>query len=465
MGPKGVTINRTPAVRRLVSVWKPERMVSTLSTSRVDRQPGLDRLRVGVMLAVLVLHAAIPYIAHPLPGLTWPIRHAAPSAILDVLSWLLVVLVMPLYFWLSGYTSAQSLQRLGSRAFLQSRWQRIGRPGLVIAAVVLPIELYLWMTGWVLDGLLPAIKLRSLKLGVYDTGLWGPSHLWYLRDLIFFCGLLVAWHTWVRPRTVRLWREDLKSSWSARWSASLSHLESRLARCRAGHLGSLALILPAMFLLALHPAILLGFEHTWCPEPMKLLFLGLFFAAGAAAQRHRRDQSAGPYSGSPLRALSLGSLLLLATAPLLVQYLAHPSARLVHPCLTAIPDPVQFTWPFRFALAGLLAGGVALVTFAMVEYSLADSRPVSAAIQDWSRASYWIFFVHHPLVAACHVALGRTSLGAMPQFLLTTLMTLGLCWGSYRIFVHRTRLGEFLDGRGVPRPVAPEMPVTMPKAA
>ncbi len=440
-------------------------MSSPVGGPSIDRRPGLDRLRVGVMLAVLVFHAAVPYIAHPLPGLTWPTRHPAPSVSLDVLSWALAVLVMPLFFWLSGYGSAGALSRLGGRAFLESRWRRIGRPGLLFAVVLLPIEVHLWVAGWVVDGFLPPTKLRSLKLGVFHAGLWGPSNLWYLQYLIVYCAFMAVWHRSVRPRGLRIWDESAKPSLVAGLSDRLAVWEGRLARCWNSRWGSLLLALPTIGLLTLHPAILLGFEHSSWPEPQKLLFLGLFFAAGVASHRCDDRFFASARVSRSLRTFGTGAVLLLVAAPMLGTYLTHPSAVLIHPRLTANPDPVQFSWMFRIGLATLIAGGISQIIWGLAASALADSRPASPALKDWSRASYWIYFIHHPLVAACHVALCRSSLGAMAQFLLTTVITLGLSWGSYRILVRHTRLGAFLDGSGARRMAASTIPTVSRKAA
>ena len=44
------------------------------------RHAGLDWIRGLGAVAVVVLHAGIPYLTAPMPGLAWPIRHPAPDA-------------------------------------------------------------------------------------------------------------------------------------------------------------------------------------------------------------------------------------------------------------------------------------------------------------------------------------------------------------------------------------------------
>jgi len=398
------------------------------------------------MFAVVLLHAAIPFAAHPLPGLTWPTRHPEPSAQIDVLMWSALLLVMPLFFWLSGYGAAQALARDGTHGFLQSRWRRIGRPGLLFAALLLPIELHLWVGGWVMDGLVTLRKLQSFKLGIYDTGLWGPSNLWYLQNLILYCGLLASWQAIITGGTPRLWTDAPRRILLSSWTDRLNKLQCWLARDWTSPRSSLLLILAGGSLLALRPAILLGFEHFWWPEPVKFVWLGLFFAAGATTQRVvRRDPGAISARASQW-SLAAGAGALAASAPLLIAYLKHSSAVLQHPRLTANPDPTQLGWTHRFLLAGLIAAGVVLTTRGLAETALGDRRSASSTLQRWSRASYWIYLIHHPIAAACHLALSRTDWPAEIQFVIAASATLSLSWASYCSFVEHTFIGAFLDG-------------------
>lgn len=410
------------------------------------RRPGLDRLRVGVMLAVVLLHAAIPFAVHPLPGLTWPTRHAEPSLRIDILMWAALLLVMPVFFWLSGYGAAQSLRRDGTRDFLRSRWKRIGRPGLVFAALLLPIELHVWVGGWVMDGLVPLRKLRSFKLGVYDAELWGPSNLWYLQNLILYCGLFAAWRYWVKPATPRLWTETPPSIVSTGMDR-LHRMTYAISRVWAHPLACLLLIVLGMCLLALRPSILLGFEHSWLPQPVKFVWLGLFFAAGAMTQHMvRRDANAIGHQAS-LGMLGAGVATLVVATPFLTAYLEHPSSVMWHARLTTNPDVVQLGWTFRLLLAGLIATGVILTTRGLTETALGDNRSSSPTLQRWSRASYWIYLIHHPIAAACHLVLSQTRWTAEVQFVVTASVTIGLSWASYCGLVEHTFVGTFLDGQ------------------
>ena len=397
------------------------------------------------MLAVVLLHAAIPFAVHPLPGLTWPTRHAVPSFQLDVLMWAALLLVMPLFFWLSGYGAAQALARDGTLAFLQSRWRRIARPGLVFAALLLPIELHVWVGGWVMDGLVPLRKLQSFKLGVYDTGLWGPSNLWYLQNLVLYSGLFAAWRSVVVPRSPRLWT-DSRHLFLDSWRDRLYQFQCRFLRAWTAPQSSFILIIAGASLLALRPAILLGFEHYWWPEPVKFIWLGLFFAAGAMTQRVlRREPAAFSLQASRWR-LAAGVIVLATAAPLLIAYLEHASAVAVHPCLTANPDPGQMAAIDRLFLGAVIATGVVLTTGGLTGAALSDRRESSPNLQRWSRASYWIYLIHHPITGACHLALSRTGWTAELQFILAASMTLGLTWASYCCLVEHTSIGTFLDG-------------------
>ena len=60
------------------------------------RLAGLDRVRALAALGVVLLHACVPYLRHPMPGLTWPIRDTT-SATVDWLFWSIEVFIMPVF--------------------------------------------------------------------------------------------------------------------------------------------------------------------------------------------------------------------------------------------------------------------------------------------------------------------------------------------------------------------------------
>jgi glucan biosynthesis protein C len=368
------------------------------------RRPGLDALRAIATVLVVLLHAGVPYSLVPMPGLTWPVRNTAVSSVVDAIFWSIEGAIMPLFFLLSGYGAAQSLAGKPVE-FLASRWRRLGWPLVAAAAVLLPLEFYIWLTGWALDGEIPWHKLRSLSLGRHHDNLWGLSHLWYLEYLLIFSGML----------------------WVARRQAGT------LLRSVAN--GRVLFALTAITLW-FEPETVVGFQHSFLPVPAKFIYSGLFFAAGVL-EFHRPTKVRVPLV---LTAVVCG-LLQLAMLPLIHRQADEP-----------------LVGPEKLALVlGMAAYAVAVSRLAW-RWAWNSQRPLPPAVSYLARASFWIYLVHHPLVALGHIALRPTGWPALVQFTLCTLGTLAISLASYEWLVRQTRIGAFLEGRAAPQPMSTPEP-------
>ncbi len=228
-----------------------------------DREiPGLVAVRVVAMAGVLLLHATIPYLEHPMPGLAWPVTDGS-STIVDFAGWSVELFVMPVFLVIAGFLAWQTQFRNGPRAMVRGRLKRLGRPFLFGMIVLLPISAHIWVLGWVTEGHVPLLKLRSFKFdnGI-DRDLWGTSHLWFLLYLLTYVFLLAA---------------------ATRFSERLGRL--RLRRPSAGL--SIGLLLTACaVIVAVRPEVVWGFQHAFAPVPSKWLYCGSFFWIGVLLARH-----------------------------------------------------------------------------------------------------------------------------------------------------------------------------------
>jgi glucans biosynthesis protein C len=377
-----------------------------------EKLPGLDRLRVIATGLVVLLHAAVPYALTPMPGLTWPVRHREGSPAIDLVFWGVACLVMPLFFWLSGFGATLALQHRGARQFLETRWRRLALPLAVAAVVLLPLELYIWLTGWALAGELPWVKLRSLKLGDYHQGLWGLSHLWYLQYLLLYCVGLVAVQALAQ-----------RASGLARFGNICLTVWATPARLPV-------LLLSAGLLLARWPEALLAFQHGFWPFPAKFVWNGLFFAAGVAT------------AGCGVICVSRGW-----PGGVVCMVLLWHSLPLWRTSLTDHFGPggvVEQPLPWQTTM--LLAAYCCLGVTSLWDLFAVQRRRASALTNYLAKASYWTYLVHHPLVACCHVLLRPTVFPATIQWGLTAIATLVTCLFTYERFVRQTALGRFLEG-------------------
>lgn len=396
-----------------------------------DRHSGLDALRGVATVLVVVLHAAVPYTAVAMPGLTWPVRQHGQSPLVDGLFWTIEGAIMPLFFWMSGYGAVRSLNAHGLGAFLRLRWARIGVPLLLGIAVILPCELYVWMLGWVVQGELPAYKLRTLCLGPYHRDLWGLSHLWYLEYLLLFCGMLAA-AKWTlggyfeREHEAHHRRRAILADW---WNSP-----ARVA----------VLAVLSSAILWWQPKIVVGFQHSFFPVLGKCGFSGLFFSAGMMTAASGR---ASTRWGWPRMLLS--PFALWAVLPLV-----HADAR----GAVAGAD--------RIVLATGLGCYAAFMTTGAWDWAYRYQMKSGPVIRLVAASSYWTYLTHHPLTAVWHIALRDSGLAVEVQCVLTVAGTLAWCMASYVVLVRKTWIGAILEGRSaIPKTPTAEAAVPLRRAA
>ncbi|TWU41517.1 Glucans biosynthesis protein C [Novipirellula aureliae] len=385
---------------------------------------GFDALRAFAALGVVLLHACVPYLQHPMPGLAWSVTdirseaaNGFTSSAIDCLFWGIEVFIMPIFLLLAGYFAYQTMSRRGSEQLIKTRAKRLLIPLAFASCVVLPIGLYTWVLAWVAEGTVAAVKLKSLKFdGEIDRDLWGLSHLWFMLYLFLY---IVA-----TGITVEIWRRYRD------WFPSYLHSLCRSIGNRSLHVCAI-LFLTASATLLVAPEVVWGFQHAFAPVPSKWLYSGSFFAGGlwiAATDpsfhwlRKRRG------------VLGIASWMFLATAVTLGRW------HLEFSNLATGSD-----WPASVALAIITVAAAWLMTLWLSTASLSLNRlPVS--VQYLAAASFWVYLVHHPLLGLTHLDLKlmmpEVNPAAKTAISFAVSVTVSLL--TYEAFVRKTRLGERL---------------------
>lgn len=367
---------------------------------------GLDTVRAFAALGVVLLHSCAPYLMNPMPGLAWSMRDE-PSPVIDFTFWSIEVFIMPVFLLMAGFLAWKTLTRRGPSSLVKSRAKRLLIPLLFAMVVVLPLDLYCWVLGWVTEGLVAPIKLKSLKFdGVIDQDLWGLGHLWFLHYLFFYvASLAIAW--------------KLLSRWN---------LQDRI---RLSLRGATWLLLGlGTCVLYFRPEVVWGFQHAFLPVPSKWFYSGLFFAFGAVLAN---------WDGQ-------------------LTWLKSQSTRLVGPAIVlAVVTVLLGQWQVsggdselaNVTLAGLTCGSALLSTLAIVGIAVARIEKNPVPIQYLAAASFWVYLVHHPILGLVHIDLKWLLPTVSPivktglSFTIATTVSLLL----YEAFVRRSFLGRWLGFR------------------
>ena len=143
--------------------------------------PGLDALRVFVIIGVICWHALLPYAT----TFTWFLPTDRKSFTVDGVMWLLLGFRVETFFFVSGFLIHLSCRRRGFYATAQQRLVKLGVP--LFAGSIL-FCLFLAVTQTVLGD--PAHEMNW-------TALWTafhlrPYHLWFLYYLVLMSFAVVA---------------------------------------------------------------------------------------------------------------------------------------------------------------------------------------------------------------------------------------------------------------------------------
>lgn len=324
---------------------------------------GLDAVRAWSAVGVVLLHACVPYADPAMPGLVWSVADT-PDTIMSILMWSIEVVIMPIFLVIAGFLTARSMQSRGASATTRSRLNRLGKPLLLAVVLLIPIELYIWLLGWVAEGQITPNKMRSLKFpDQLDQHLWGLSHLWFLQYLITYIAIL----GWV---------------WS-RFASSQSPPR--------GGRAFWACFAIAVATLVFRPEVVWGFQHDFLPVPAKWIYSGMFFAAGAFLWRSDPlltelsgigGRFAGPAAVTWIAAVCLGMWTL---------------GKQADPTLSTTPTLI------RLCSATLTVAAAAGVTFALIGMAVRHVRTLGGVTRFLAQASFSIYIFHHPVVGLAHI--------------------------------------------------------------
>ena len=379
---------------------------------------GLDAVRAGAGLSVVLLHSCVPYLRHPMPGLCWPVRDT-PNTVVDWLFWTIELFIMPLFLLLAGFFAWQTLQRHGASKLVRNRARRLLVPLLFGIVFVLPFDLYAWVAGWVAEGLVPAVKLKSLKFeGGVDKDLWGLSHLWFLQYLFLYV-VAVSGFVWLQSRWKWLSRIQLSLTAAIGWTIAIGSI-----------------------ILFFRPEVVWGFQHSFLPVLSKWLYSGLFFVLGIVLAIHdgqlrwltdRCRRMVIPAGFALVTALAMGGWQLR-----LWQHSADGFAQ--------ASNPLASTPLASALLAVATTSGALLISLAVIGLANRSIKSVPVAVRYLAAASFWVYIVHHPVVGLVHIDL-KWLVPGLPTVLKVSIAfatTSLFCLLTYEGLVRKTWLGRLL---------------------
>ena len=390
--------------------------------SSENRLHALDAVRGFALLLGVAFHAALSFMPGWPPGI-WAMNDNSPSQFLSDAAFVTHIFRMSLFFFIAGYFGRLLYQKLGARAFWANRGKRIAIPLVAGWVVLFPAIAFIWTVGVtkVFGGATPPMPEMPKVPGAFPL-----THLWFLYQLLLIYVAVIA----VRTLVARFDRND--------------RLRGLVDKAVAGSLHAPI----AVFTLGLPVAaalMSLPFWFYWqgIPTPDQSLIpqipasvgFGTAFAFGWLV--HRSRDALSLISRRWFVHLMLG---VIATGWLLHTMHASPMAQ---PGLTK----TLFAMIFGVAVWGWVLG----LTGAALRF-LSNYSATRRYIAD---ASYWIYLMHLPVVAALQVWVGHWPLHWSVKYPFILLVSFAVLFLSYHYFVRPTFIGKLLNGRKYPRSSPP----------
>jgi ABC-type multidrug transport system ATPase subunit/peptidoglycan/LPS O-acetylase OafA/YrhL len=408
-------------------------MSTTASHPDSQRLHALDALRGFALLLGVAFHAALSFIPGLPPGF-WAMSDNSPSPLLADVSFISHVFRMSLFFFIAGFFARLLHQKLGTAGFWSNRALRIALPLVIFWVLLTPVLGLVWQMGreqMFGDTPPPMPEMPAIP------GFFMLTHLWFLYQLLWLYLAALA----VRSLVARL--------------DTAQKFRGLVDRLVAGSIRApLAVFTLGIPLAAALIAIPVYFYGQGIPTPDMSLIpqvpatvgYGTAFAFGWLVHRSR----------PALEAITRGWLLYLIIGFVATAWLWH----VLHQSPMAQPGFMKNSFAYAFGVA------VWGWTLGLTGAALRFLSNYSATRRYLADASYWVYIVHLPVVAALQVWVGHWNVHWSVKFPLILVVSFALLFASYHLMVRSTVIGQLLNGRkypwrrpsGDPTPPSPASP-------
>jgi len=388
-------------------------------SSSGERLHALDAVRGFALLLGVAFHAAMSFLPGIPPGI-WSMVDNSPSPFLGDATFVAHIFRMSLFFFIAGFFGRLLYHKLGARGFWKNRGLRIAVPLVAGWVVLFPIIGLVWTVGItkVFNGAPPAMPAMPSVPGAFPL-----THLWFLYQLLM---LYVA---------VTLLRAVFERIGDAPKQKLRALVDAGISGALRLNIGVFTFGIPVAAALMSLP-----FWLYWMgiPTPDGSLYPQLpavtgFFTAFVIGWLVNR-------SGDALAIIEKKWWVNLVFAVIATGWMLHTS----HATPFAVPGTTKTVYAYVFGVA--VWAWVLGLTGAALRF-LSNYSAVRRYIAD---ASYWIYLVHLPVVAALAVWVGHWPLHWGVKYPFILVVSFGVLFLSYHFLVRPSFIGKLLNGRKYP---------------
>ena len=395
-------------------------MKNTLQEKKTDRLLFFDNVRSLAVLLVVLFHAGISY-SNVVPW--WYVVDSSRSLLFDVFTAILAIFMMPVLFFVAGYFALPSLQKKGPKAFLKSKFKRLGIPWLFGVFFLVPIMPYVRHYTRSIDNGEVALSYWRFWIASMRSSGWFryapvnlledrfyPGYFWFLSLLLCFFVVLCLLY-----ETRKKWLVGSVHSSKAEVVSGRSILLRLLLFGCISSVGFLAV----GWLISFDSWIIIA--NVLLFQPANLVLYACYFSLGAYAFSRRwfaNGHGLGRLTiwGPVCFLLSIGYLIVVQKA------LSGPTRELA----------IAFAFSHSFLC---LAFVVVLISFARRYWN----RPSNIG-QRLASNSYNIYLVHLPVVVTFQLLLTSWQGPALVKFAIVAVCSVVLSYEISRRVINKSHL-------------------------
>ncbi len=379
----------------------------------------LDAVRAFALLLGIVFHASLSFM--PM-YIGWAVMDVSTGSIVPVFLLISHSFRMELFFLIAGFFSHMTFHRKGFRSFVGTRLTRIALPFVVGWLVLRPLIVSSWlMGGESMRGevdILGSLKTGLLSLGDLPKDLLTGTHLWFLYYLLLITAIVL---------TLRLLM-DLMPGLSLKMGTLADRSMAWLAGSRM-----------SWWLMSLPTALCLWFMSGWgmdTPDkslvphwPVLMVYTG-FFALGWLLHRKKERLE-------QLAELSTGRVVLSLCAIVVTVILSSYQASPGHAHIGLIRSGFVYSY-------SLMMWSLVFLSVGLFKRFFDKPRKSVRLIAEFS---YWLYLIHLPIVVYLQVAVAELAIHWSFKLIAVSVLTVGISFLLYDLFVRSTVIGQTLNGR------------------
>lgn len=359
-----------------------------------------------MMLLGLVIHTGVTYMPHASPVRTVMAKETW-IGFFPVIN-LIHSFRMPVFFVVAGYFGALLFFRKGPIEMLQNRVLKILLPLVVGVLLLYPLIYFSFIYSSArIDGDASAFNKawQAIRSGSFLP--FRLSHLWFLYDLMLF-SIASCFIAWLFGK-----------------ATSIQSFVNRIAGKILAHPWIRVMLIAILYYIGL----LINKEYTlhtnvsfWLDRNLLYCYF-LFYLMGWML-----------YRTDLLDALRWKPVLQITLALVLFSVSMY------------IELEVKEPWTFR-ALQLINAMVTALLTFGIIGWFLNYCNEYSKPMAYIMDAAYFVYMIHVPISVMIPGLLSDSGLPAIVQFIITISSTIIICFSLYHLFVRKSFIGKFLNGK------------------